>query len=65
MPLDKLIEKLSQIEGYPPLFAAAFGGDIKITPDKIAMAIATYERTVISGEAPFDRWIKGQRLRMF
>ena len=61
MPLDELIKKLSQIEGYPPLFAAAFDGDAKITSDKIAMAIATYERTVISGEAPFDRWIKGQR----
>jgi len=61
MPLDDLIKKLSQIQGYPPLFAAAFGGDAEITEDKIAMAIATYERTVISGEAPFDRWIKGQR----
>ncbi len=61
MPLDELIEKLGQIEGYPPLFAAAFDGDAEITPDRIAMAIATYERTVISGEAPFDRWIKGQR----
>lgn len=61
MPLDKLIEKLSQIQGYPPLFAAAFDGDSEITSDKIAMAIATYERTVISGEAPFDHWIKGQR----
>lgn len=61
MPLDKLIEKLSQIEGYPPLFAAAFDGDAEITSDRIAMAIATYERTVISGEASFDRWIKGQR----
>lgn len=60
MPLDKLIEKLGKIEGYPPLFAAAFGGDATITADKIAMAIATFERTVISGEAPFDRWIKGQ-----
>lgn len=60
MPLDDLIEKLSKIEGYAPLFAAAFDGDEEITADKIAMAIATYERTVISGEAPFDRWIKGR-----
>lgn len=64
MPLDELLEKLSKIEGYSPLFAAAFGGDAEITADRIAMAIATYERTVISGEAPFDRWIKGQRSAM-
>lgn len=64
MPLDELLEKLSKIEGYSPLFAAAFDGDAEITADRIAMAIATYERTVISGEAPFDRWIKGQRSAM-
>ncbi|MEZ5935131.1 MAG: cytochrome c peroxidase [Alphaproteobacteria bacterium] len=61
MPLDELLEKLNNIDGYRPLFAAAFDGDEEITAEKIAMAIATYERTVISGEAPFDRWIKGQR----
>jgi cytochrome c peroxidase len=61
MPLEELLEKLGQIEGYRPLFAAAFNDDEEVTADKIAMAIATYERTVISGEAPFDRWIKGQR----
>lgn len=61
MPLDDLIAKLSKIEEYPDLFAAAFEGDQDITADKIAMAIATYERTVVSGEAPFDRWIKGDR----
>jgi cytochrome c peroxidase len=60
MPIELLIEKLRTIDGYPPLFAAAFDGDAQITAEKIAMAIATYERTVISGEAPFDRWIKGQ-----
>ena len=61
MPLDALIQKLGEIEGYRQLFAAAFDGESDITADKIAMAIATYERTVISGEAPFDRWIKGER----
>ena len=61
MPLDALIAKLEKIEGYSDLFASAFDGDDEITADKIAMAIATYERTVVSGEAPFDRWIKGDR----
>jgi cytochrome c peroxidase len=42
------------------MFAAAFGGDGEITAERIAMAIATYERTVVSGAAPFDRWIAGE-----
>jgi cytochrome c peroxidase len=61
MPLEELLERLGQIEEYRPLFAAAFDGDEEITADKLAMAIATYERTVVSGEAPFDHWIRGQR----
>jgi cytochrome c peroxidase len=28
-------------------------------PETIAKAIATYERTVVSGRAPFDAWIEG------
>ena len=59
MPLDQLIKKLTGIQEYADLFAAAFDGDPEITSDRIAMAIATYERTVVSGEAAFDRWIKG------
>jgi cytochrome c peroxidase len=39
-------------------FAQVFPGQ-PVSIDTIAAAIATYERTVVSGEAPFDRWIKG------
>lgn len=38
---------------YPELFAEAFGSP-EITPVRIAMAIATYERTLISDRTPFD-----------
>ncbi|MBT8081310.1 MAG: PASTA domain-containing protein [Gammaproteobacteria bacterium] len=38
---------------YPALFAAAFGDDA-ITPVRIAMAIATYERTLVPDQTPFD-----------
>jgi len=58
LPIDKLIEKLKNIEGYAPLFQAVFP-EQGITPQNIAKAIATYERTVVSGRAPFDAWIEG------
>jgi cytochrome c peroxidase len=57
-PVDKLVGKLDAIDGYRASFAAAFPGD-GITLGNIAKAIATYERTIVSGEAPFDRWIGG------
>ncbi len=58
MPIKDLLVKLAAIGEYKPMFEAAFPGK-GITPDTIAHAIATYERTVISGRAPFDTWIDG------
>ncbi len=43
---------------YPALFAAAFG-DAAITPRRIAFAIATYERTLIADQTPWDRFRAG------
>ena len=60
MPEKELIERLSAIPGYVDAFDAAFGeGDI--SKRKIELTLATFERTIVSGEAPFDRWIKGDR----
>lgn len=43
---------------YGDLFNAAFG-DPQVTPARIAFAIATYERTLISNQTPFDAYIDG------
>jgi cytochrome c peroxidase len=57
-PLDRLTRGLSGIGEYRALFAAAFPGRA-VTPARIADAIATYERTIVSAPAPFDAWIEG------
>jgi len=56
--LDALVRGVSAIAGYRSLFARAFPGQ-PVSPDIIAAAIATYERTLVSGVAPFDAWIEG------
>ena len=43
---------------YPDLFAAAFG-DASITPVRIAFAIASYERTLVSDRTDWDRYEAG------
>jgi cytochrome c peroxidase len=53
-----LIERLSAIPGYVRSFAAIFG-ESGITRRNIELAVATYERSVVAGEAPFDLWVKG------
>jgi cytochrome c peroxidase len=58
LPIDQLLARLRAIPEYGPLFAAAFPKE-GLAPETIAKAIATYERTVVSGRAPFDEWIDG------
>ncbi|MFZ0592003.1 MAG: cytochrome c peroxidase [Bryobacteraceae bacterium] len=57
-PLGQAVERISSIPGYKPLFDKAYPGE-PISEETIAKAIATFERTVVSGQAPFDRWIAG------
>ncbi len=45
---------------YPDLFVAAFGSKA-VTPARIVMAIATYERTLISNQSRFDQFVGGDR----
>ena len=43
---------------YPKLFEAAFG-DAKISATRIAFALASYERTLVPDQTPYDRFVKG------
>jgi cytochrome c peroxidase len=58
MPPTHAIERVQSIPGYVSAFAQVFPAQ-PISMDTIAAAIATYERTVVSAEAPFDRWVNG------
>jgi cytochrome c peroxidase len=60
---EAIVAALRGIPGYKPLYAAAFG-DGEITMDRTAKAIATFERTVLSGDSPYDRWKAGQAKAM-
>lgn len=58
MPMGQLVERLASIDGYRKWFNDVFP-DQGITETTILQAIATFERTVVSGQAPFDRWVDG------
>jgi cytochrome c peroxidase len=57
---DAVVGRLKTIAGYRALFAKAFGSE-EITIDRVAQAIACFERTVLSGNAPYDRYKAGNR----
>ena len=54
----KMVNALSRVTGYRPYFKEAFG-DTGITKERVARALADYERTRMSGNSAFDRWKGG------
>lgn len=53
----EVVERLQADEGYRREFEQVFGGEIDGA--RIAAAIATFERTLVSGDSPFDRFQAG------
>jgi cytochrome c peroxidase len=58
MPAKDAVDFLQSNPGYVRMFSEAFPGQ-SITIDTLAAAIASYERTIVSATAPFDRWVSG------
>jgi cytochrome c peroxidase len=53
-----LEQKLGALPEYAPLFQAAFG-DPKVTAQRVGQALASFERTLLSVQAPIDRFLAG------
>src|SRR5205809_556231 len=51
------VAKLNKIEGYKKQFQKVFGTDVNA--DGMAKALAAFERTVLSGGAPYDHFKGG------
>jgi cytochrome c peroxidase len=57
---QSLLKTLAGIPGYRARFKKVFGED-RITLDRVAKAMATFERTLLSGNSPYDRFKAGDR----
>ncbi|MBA3957113.1 MAG: c-type cytochrome [Parachlamydiaceae bacterium] len=53
-------QRIQSIPGYRKLFKDAFG-DEEVSIDEVTQAIATFERTVLSGNSPYDRYMAGDK----
>jgi cytochrome c peroxidase len=58
LPMTVAIERLKAVRGYVRAFDQAFPGE-GLTTDNVLKAIATFERTIVTGDTPFDRWMRG------
>lgn len=54
---DEVVKRISAIAGYRPYFEKAFGTGV--TKENLAQAIASFERTVLSGNSRHDRYVAG------
>lgn len=57
MTLDEVVERLNGIAGYREQFETVFGGEA--TSERVAQALAAFERTILSGDAPYDKFVAG------
>lgn len=54
---ENVVKKLGKIKGYQQQFRAVFGTDVNL--QGIADAIAAYERTIVSTNSAFDKYVLG------
>jgi cytochrome c peroxidase len=56
----ELEQRIQAVPGYVPMFADAFPGDpAPISVGNLLNALSAFERTLISGDSPYDRWLAG------
>jgi len=59
---ENLVATLKSIPGYQPIFRKAFPEkNDPVTFDNVAKAIELFEATLVTPDAPFDKYLKGNR----
>lgn len=59
LPEEQIVPQLSKVPGYRTGFASAYAEGL--TVDNVGHAIASFERTLVSRNSPFDRYAAGER----
>jgi cytochrome c peroxidase len=59
---ETVVPKIAKIKGYQKQFRAVFGKDVSL--QSIAEAIAAFERTIISANSAFDKYVMGEATAM-
>lgn len=63
MDIPALLAFLKGNDEYAAMFDAAYPGQ-EISEDTLTKAIASFERTVVSNDSPFDKWVRGDKSAM-
>jgi cytochrome c peroxidase len=58
LPMATAVSRLKEVSGYVAAFDKAYGKE-GLSEATVLKAIATFERTIVTGDTAFDRWIRG------
>jgi cytochrome c peroxidase len=64
LAIETVVSRLDRIPEYRDHFQRAFGGSSPVTATNMARAIAAFERTLVTANAPFDRYMRGDTTAM-
>jgi cytochrome c peroxidase len=62
--LQTVVERLNGIPEYRALFSKAFKGGNAVNATNLGKAIASFGRSLVSNNSPFDRYMRGDRSAM-
>lgn len=62
--LDTVVERLRRIPQYVQLFNVAFQSTNPVTIQNLGKAIAAYERSIVSNQSPYDKYMRGDNSAM-
>jgi cytochrome c peroxidase len=57
--IELALMRLRRDDLYPQLFASAFPENPMITAQNLARALAAFQRSLVAGDAPYDRFVRG------
>lgn len=60
LPIEQAVARLKNISGYEQQFTTVYGKD-GVTAENLGKAIAAFERTLVSRDSAFDRYLAGDK----
>ena len=57
--LKEVVARLVRVAEYRTLFRSAFGGNQPVTAENLGKALAAFQRSLLAGNSPFDRYARG------
>ena len=57
--LEEIVNRINSIASYRNQFQQIFGGNTPVTSENIGKAIASFERSILANNSPFDRYARG------